>query len=104
MPLWLVAQVPKDPKFDDYFEGIELYKSGQFSRSADLLQRFQEEFPEHALNETGMWYRVKAQAAVDSAGTRKYFHQYTDRYPANHKTVEFYLELAREKSARSADF
>lgn len=93
IPVMGWAQNVSNPKYDDYFTGLKLYKKGLFEQSIKSFQRFLDAHPDNTVNQSAYYYLVKAEAQVDTIQTNTYFKKYLVKFPKGEKAVNVLIEL-----------
>jgi len=90
------AQNALNPRYDDYYTGLKLYKEGLFNQSIKSFRNFMDKHPGDDVNSTAYFYVVKAQSQIDSANASTYFKKYLIKYPKGDKSVRVLIELGNQ--------
>ena len=99
----LLAQQVQKPATISYEQGVQLFESGLYAKSAQELQDFMELHPSHSLRPSAAFYRARALAQADSVNKRTYYEQYISEYPQNNFSQELLFELA-SNAEKDQDF
>ncbi|MDZ7690509.1 MAG: tetratricopeptide repeat protein [Balneolaceae bacterium] len=100
-PVFVSGQQISSSPENLYQKGINLFDRGLYGRSADLLEDFKERYPDHELQASADFYRVRAQGHQDSTSLDHNYENYIREYPNTTFSIKLLVELATQAEANS---
>ncbi len=94
-------QAPASPE-KLYQKGVTLFDNGMYAQSAELLDKFGNNYPEHELRESAAFYRIRALAREDSTSKKHNYESYIQEYPNTNFARKLLFELANQAEADSS--